>query len=632
MATGLDVATGVAGLISLSVTLFHGCVQAFSLISSAKHLGHDAERVRCMLDWEQYRLLQWGERTGLDGTAVQDRKFNWSLITDILRQLQGLLTDAKVLRERYNLDIIDVDADDASTASTQSPSMSEVLTQRKGIGRLWSYVRPDLQTVRARIIQENNGPMKKLRWAALDQDKVRTLIGDIGYFNNSLHDMLESAEQHFVRATLSALLRDLVSRSTLPSDLDIIKALLDSNYIAGSSSIEAAASLKQIRLLLSIDRRLDEKSVPRTRSLQPDSVRNGCSGEPAKQTLSKLSYRSLVRDSDTSNANNREIAAYKSSRKNINSQVLVEWKPVEKELEERLKRRIEGLTLLMSNNSDPSFHSLKCLGFLRHETEGSTNMYAYIYEVANLDEEDLPHPTASLRPLSSLFDNAKTPSLTYRMRLAMTLAETILQLHTSGWLHKAIRSENVLFLDRGPYTWDNGTSLGPYVAGYEYARADNPLELTEEAPSSLAVDLYRHPEAQGIARPSFKKAFDLYATGCVLIEIALWKSLQDILFHAGNCSKTPFKIGAAPNTEEQVHLKWSAIARGKERLLDQERNSGILDQVAFHAGDQYRAVVRMCLLASADSKDAAGDDDDDDAEASVRTQIDIVKMLEQVSC
>ena len=368
--------------------------------------------------------------------------------------------------------------------------------------------------------------------------------------------MLEVAEQDFVRNALSALLRDLVSRSTLFTDMTIIKALLDVDHILGSSSIEAAASLKQFRLCLGLDKRSDEKTAPpELMPLIDDSI-NDNSMALLKQTLSKLNYKQFQRDdSVTAGERRHELGTYKSLKKGVYSQVLVEWKTAEKQLETKLRTRIQKLTLLLSNISDPAFHSLKCLGYLRHETPDTSIVYGLVYEVVDLNQEASPSSKPSRRPLSSLFDRSKAPSLTKRLRIAFDLSETILQLHTSGWLHKGIRSENIIFLDHDMHVWENGSSLGPFVVGYDYARADNPLEMTEDVPSNPIVDLYRHPQAQGIARPSFKKVYDLYALGCVLLEIALWRSLEDILFRAAEMDEASAKSGRSLSVQQEAHLR-----------------------------------------------------------------------------
>lgn len=87
----LGVAASVAGLISLSICAFHGCVQGIELVSAAQSIGKDSDRLRCMLNWEQYRLVQWGQRVGLggDGNMSPNRRLNWDLITEVLKQLQS---------------------------------------------------------------------------------------------------------------------------------------------------------------------------------------------------------------------------------------------------------------------------------------------------------------------------------------------------------------------------------------------------------------------------------------------------------------------------------------------------------------------------------------------------------------
>ena len=172
MATGLDVAAGFAGLISLSITAFRGCVKGFQLVSTAQHIGNDADRIRSMLEWEQYRLVQWADRIGLDAEGkTMNPTLNWTLIADFLKQLELLLTDIDTLKIRYNLEI-----DDDAVARVQMPKAVD----RKGIGKLWQYTKPEIRTARARIIQENAGPVKRLRWATMDQDKVKAFLGQVG--------------------------------------------------------------------------------------------------------------------------------------------------------------------------------------------------------------------------------------------------------------------------------------------------------------------------------------------------------------------------------------------------------------------------------------------------------------------
>ena len=437
-----------------------------------------------------------------------------------------------------------------------------------------------------------------------------------------------------MKSALSALLRDLISRTPASADLDIIRALTDEDHVADGSSIHAAATLKQLRLFLKIDQTLDEK--PPAKSTTTNSAHGGAYARGKLPPLPKLSYSALTLDDQekSSTSEHRQLGVYKTpatAKRNRNSQVLIEWKPIDKAVEDKLSRRIFSLVYMLMDISNQSFHALKCLGFLKHEQKDQPwNMYAFIYEISNLHEDgDGPYPTPIIRPLSTLFTTTPPPSLTFRFNLASSLAETIQQLHTSGWLHKGIRPHNVLYIDRGSHTWATRDALGPYVAGYEYARADNPLEMTEDTPKSPEYDLYRHPDSQGPARPSYKKGFDLYSLGCVLLEIAFWMGLPDILFHVENenAEASLASIKLTTNANEKEHLKWDAILKGKQQLLDLDQCRSILDQVAFHAGDDYSEVVKLCFFPIEEKIE-----DDEEPEASLQTQTTIVQKLASLVC
>lgn len=206
--------------------------------------------------------------------------------------------------------------------------MSKRSPGRKGIGRLWSHASPSLKRSRAKIIRGQSSPLKKLRWAALDQDKIRRIVADISQFNGFLHGLLESSDQDFVCLAIAALLRDLISRSTESSDVDVIRALLDEDTVSGSEAIDAAAQVKQTRLMLRVDKRADEVSQQQTLTQGQVNKHDGetfrGSIQP-KQTLPRLSYRCLVRDT-TDIGRGKETAIYRisSATKNINARVLVE--------------------------------------------------------------------------------------------------------------------------------------------------------------------------------------------------------------------------------------------------------------------------------------------------------------------
>jgi len=181
-------------------------------------------------------------------------------------------------------------------------------------------------------------------------------------------------------------------------------------------------------------------------------------------------------------------------------------------------------------------------------------------------------------------------SLSKRLMIAVALAETILQIHTTGWLHKEPRFDNVVFLTLGDCRWDNGTALGPYLAGYEHARSST--AETKTTPGRPEGELYSHPLAQRPSRSNFRGTFDIFALGCVLLEAALWKVLRDILRQASTPVNSP-RMSSKPSSKHRKACdssQWAHINNAKARMLDDRHGTDLAD-VAFHAGETFKEVI-----------------------------------------
>lgn len=592
--SGFEAAASAAGLVSLSLTLFQGCIQAFHFVESAAHLGGDADVIRCKLEWEQYQLYQWAEQVGLEGRP--DARVNWTLAANILKQLEGLLTSSKEWKERYHLDIVEMEV---NALTRDNPAAAP----RTGFGLLLAKLKPNYTLTSSRIIQESNAPLKKLEWAAVGKDKLRRLVEDISYFNRCLHGLLESIDRNLVNAGLSALLRDIISRSNVSSELDVVKELLRSTSVASPEAVASAASLKKIRLILGLGQ-------------GTNGIQQQKSSTEVRLKLTYLKPKHLVRESMYDHPHRREIARYKSDL------VLIEWRFLSKNLELHLKSRVDQLAILLGNADDVSFHSLHCMGILPKDNayqpqDDSLVCYGLVFDL-QIPRSATPSTSApAILVLSDLYAKARRPSLNERLSIAIALAETILQLHTTGWLHKGIRPDNVLFLEAYGQAWSSRTAKGPYIAGYEYARPSN--AETETVPSQPELELYRHPLAHGPARSNFNRSFDLFALGCILLELALWASLRNILKQVshkhgtGLDEKHPAGFSKGPGNVSE----WAQINAARDFLLKQQTQSVDLADVAFHAGETFREVIFLCLHASND------DPNDEDLE----TQKEVVEKL-----
>lgn len=113
--------------------------------------------------------------------------------------------------------------------------------------------------------------------------------------------------------------------------------------------------------------------------------------------------------------------------------------------------------------------------------------------------------------------------------MAQSLARTISLLHTSGWLHKSIRSSNVLLFQE-PET-NTPVFETPYLSGFGFSRPDGFDEETfhERSARVSSNQLYRHPGVQVPGNPRrYLASDDRYSLGLVLLEIGLWMPLAAI--------------------------------------------------------------------------------------------------------
>src|SRR5208337_2782011 len=99
MAEALATVAAVGSIASSSFNILGGCIRGFQFISTALHLGKHAVYLRCAVLLEESSLLSWAQHCGLSEDNL-DRRLNRALIDETLGNLNILLTDLEVLKER----------------------------------------------------------------------------------------------------------------------------------------------------------------------------------------------------------------------------------------------------------------------------------------------------------------------------------------------------------------------------------------------------------------------------------------------------------------------------------------------------------------------------------------------------
>ena len=201
----------------------------------------------------------------------------------------------------------------------------------------------------------------------------------------------------------------------------------------------------------------------------------------------------------------------------------VEWKTIDSDNtnEKQLTLRIKALATVLAAPKPKEFRIPPYAGLLDSSEsatpspEGSGKHIGFVYRwPENSYDADMP------MTLLDLIKSAESdmPLLDERFALAYSLASAISMFHATGWLHKAFRSDNILFFLK------NGKPCitAPYITGFEYARPENQASL-EIRPGQPELDLYYHPD---VSFKGFNRIRDIYSLGVVLFEIARWAALS----------------------------------------------------------------------------------------------------------
>ena len=522
MVTPFDAAVGAAAFISLGVTAFQGCVKGFIILSTARQLGKDGDLLRCKLEWEHYRLFEWSRQVGLTSQNA-NVALNWQLVVDLLHQLDSQLNDTDKLRDRYGLVIEEDDVMD----------VVQDVKKESALHMLRLKVSQDfyLETSRA-IHQKNKGhPIRRLRWAVIDKPKLESLLEEVRHLIQCLWDVLAFEDRRFIRDSLDRLLRNKIASDPSGSDLDAVSQLdCDSE-----NAISSASGFKQSLISLKKDHAANlpaKKNITRAQQLKPLKLKSG-----------------LLDVNAGLSGQEREIVTYDGMT------VIVEFKQLSNDpkLKEKIVFRLENLAILLNSVTHPSFHSLRCLGIVRR-------MNTYILVFAMPTPLGLDLGQVQCLSLEQLRKQGYQTRQDVLLLWALKIAETVLQLHTAGWLHKNIRPSSVSFIvfnrtnlldtrgisdviwsvsakadlskDDGPNNDDLGIQqsriVGPFLSNYGSAREISPTAFSE--PGFIAADdAYRHRSVQSPMKRSFRPEFDVYALGLVLLEIGLWRSLEEYL-------------------------------------------------------------------------------------------------------
>ncbi|KAK3984892.1 protein kinase [Cladorrhinum sp. PSN332] len=577
MADVLSIAGLALGATSLAFELFSGCVKGYNLLLEANQMPDTCRFLLVRLRIEKEKLVGWAVLAGIseeEKTMSPLLRLNRHTVLDALRELEVLLLDVQKLDERYNLRLV---------VDTHSPELIRQQTVPEALpGRLG-----ELEEKALGLFERTRKLPKKLRWAAFHKEKFEELLAHIAVLNDSMMQFLESHDRQRHFKMQEVMLMQILHANTRINDLfDLVKSFQANSKQRSESLTDHAKGEGHEgyeRRTVALTRFKALKLAVETERTDTLEVEEFVTGTP-ELAIHKLKLTTQSNDNNT-------LGSRRSSGMCNDKSVWVEWRnyqPIhgygsDDEGEEShepprfVQDRISKMAKLLRDREKPEeFRVPHCLGYVRDLSECRLG---FVF----LSDASLKHSIPV--SLLDLLSDRRKPSLTTRIRIAKLISSSIWYLHSTEWLHKGLRSENIVFPVLDPFS-----SVLPILCGFDYSRPADIDETTERPIQNLWHDLYRHPKTQFDSpregRNGFRKIYDIYSLGVVLTEIALWKPVHTIL-----------------GIDTTQRLKAATVKGVQTGLLAQDK----LDDVEAEAGRVFASVVRACLSGEFGNDGTLGD-------------------------
>jgi hypothetical protein len=489
MASSFDPLGDTMGGVSLLAQAFVACTRGFELWQKGEAISEEATYVQVKLGIQAARFEAWGCGWDIEkNTRTRDPKFmkHADLAEDCLNLIKYQIN---------SLETLDTEFPSLKVAANppHARAMFDILSMLAG-----PQLRQDLQTLRRRKtvsdVEEKATFQEKFKWAWQDGKVLKKLT-----ILESLIDGLYQLLPPPLDDPVAAIVFNPSLSSTDTTTLDAI-----GNQSEDSSLQSSLAWLKSTIV----------KFETRSTFVQDKEI---------QKVWSRLSQ---IRNSDSRNS--RAVGTYQDK------DVLIEWKMVPSSRVPShgviIDRRIKDVARLLQSDLKPEeLRTLSCIGVVDKIDEEQIR-YGLLYS--------LPSPSTSFS-LRDLLNLRKDLFLGDYFTIAQVLSKALLCLHLAGWLHKGIRSDNILF-----FANDISEVLPahPYIVGFEYSRAEAQKEWTEELADDVEFNLYRHPDRQGMpiasiedqstgpprVRQSYRAEYDIYGLGVILIELGVRRTAQAI--------------------------------------------------------------------------------------------------------
>ncbi|KAK8880190.1 Protein kinase-like (PK-like) [Apiospora arundinis] len=187
------------------------------------------------------------------------------------------------------------------------------------------------------------------------------------------------------------------------------------------------------------------------------------------------------------------------------------------------KRRMERLCTVLEAAQESRFRTPRCLGCIPDELN---DRYGLVFQM----------PTSGFNRPTTLYNilgehgDPKTrkclPNLRQRYVIARAIGSALHRWHLVDWVHQGVASYNIVFFTNDQKEPDYSN---PYLIGFDYSRERDAYSVVRDRTGAEIYDVYRHPDRQGCPPAKHHtKIHDLYSLGLLMVEICMWKRIDNI--------------------------------------------------------------------------------------------------------
>ncbi|QPH12770.1 hypothetical protein C2857_005062 [Epichloe festucae Fl1] len=618
----ISVAGLALGVASLGLQVYTGCIQGIQLLITALGYDDECKYLNLRLRMEQHRLFTWSETSGLLDLEVKnhDKIHNSKVfglhrqaVLDMLVQIRCLFDDFTSHQRRHNnLRPVRDDENMLSLPGKDAKQANFPISERKR-----DFIKNAMNSLRA----TSQDSYQRLRWVSFDKAAFELLLCKFSALNDNMTNLLDHSLQVEIRDTVQGTNRGVLLLHHKLADLSHLVLALKSQLDTGGCVTQTGSCLSQREKEASIDALTQLSKLARFKAF--NETVDPKSGIPTREDEAAAKFLELANPSEPRHvqvprylieldpgADDFDAPRCEAVMRTATGRkkVWIEWKDYDTAgtypnslSKQDIIERVRKLASLLNHSPKPeAFRTPHCLGFFdkanvdmpAEDVDMLDRRLGLIFERPNGDSVHASLPPVSLNDL--LQDaSVRRPRVTERVRLAHALSNCVLYLHAVNWLHKGLRSHNILF----HRTRDGSIDYRqPHLSGFDFSRPSGPDEMTDVPGDDAEQDLYRHPDAQanrGRYRQRSKKSFDIYSLGVILVELAHWKTVDRVL------GIDMRRARGKPDVLRQV----------RDRLLHVDTVADIGAQV----GEKYEQATVACL-AGAEEPGPQGSEEDETAD------------------